>query len=89
VVLGQGYLWMIYKTPGSVIWDLSQRSHQLWKMLAQSLEEEGLDPMVELGWKKCGIYLHLSIPAIWKGDMQIYLAEFEAAYKFCIIFKLG
>lgn len=58
---GQGYLWMIYKTPGSVIWDLSQRSHQLWKMLAQSLEEEGLDPMVELGWKKCGIYLHLSI----------------------------
>ncbi|ESW12703.1 hypothetical protein PHAVU_008G135200 [Phaseolus vulgaris] len=54
---GQGYLWMIYKTPGSVIWDLSQRSHQLWKMLAQSLEEEGLDPMVELGWKKCGSIL--------------------------------
>jgi len=55
VVLGQGYLWMVYKTPGSVIWDLSQRSHQLWKMLAQSLEEEGFDPTVELGWKKCGI----------------------------------
>lgn len=34
-------------------------------------------------------YKFLSFPAIWKGDMQIYLAEFEAAYKFCIIFKLG
>ncbi|XP_047150793.1 glycine oxidase [Vigna umbellata] len=54
---GQGYLWMIYKTPGSAIWDLSQRSHQLWKMLAHSIEEEGLDPMVELGWKKCGSLL--------------------------------
>ncbi|BAT84209.1 hypothetical protein VIGAN_04151500 [Vigna angularis var. angularis] len=48
---------MIYKTPGSAIWDLSQRSHQLWKMLAHSIEEEGLDPMVELGWKKCGSLL--------------------------------
>ncbi|XP_027336105.1 uncharacterized protein LOC113850008 [Abrus precatorius] len=54
---GQGYLWMANKTPGSATWDLSWRSHQLWKMLAQSLEEQGLNPMVELGWKKSGSLL--------------------------------
>jgi hypothetical protein len=55
VVLGQGYLWMTHKTPGSPTWDLSMRSHQLWTMLADNLQEQGLDPMVELGWKKTGI----------------------------------
>ncbi|TKY66229.1 Hydrogen cyanide synthase subunit HcnC [Spatholobus suberectus] len=54
---GQGNLWMVHKTPGSATWDLTWRSHQLWKMLAQSLEEQGLDPIVELGWKKCGSLL--------------------------------
>lgn len=46
---------MVNKTPGSATWDLAWRSHQLWTTLAQSLEEQGLDPTVELGWKKSGI----------------------------------
>ncbi|RDY08873.1 hcnC, partial [Mucuna pruriens] len=54
---GQGNLWMIHQTPESDKWDLTWRSYQLWKMLAQSLEEQGLDPTVELGWKKCGSLL--------------------------------
>ncbi|XP_020207004.1 uncharacterized protein LOC109792033 [Cajanus cajan] len=54
---GQGHLWMINKTPGSATWDLAWRSHQLWKTLAQSLEEHGLDPEVELGWKQSGSLL--------------------------------
>ncbi|RYR49012.1 hypothetical protein Ahy_A07g035284 isoform D [Arachis hypogaea] len=54
---GQGYLWMAHKTPGSDIWDLTWRSHQLWKMLAESLKEQGLNPTVELGWKKTGSLL--------------------------------
>ncbi|MED6211641.1 hypothetical protein PIB30_075705 [Stylosanthes scabra] len=54
---GQGYLWMAHKTPGSDIWDLTWRSHQLWKMLAKSLEEKGMNPTVELGWKKTGSLL--------------------------------
>ncbi|KAK2413976.1 FAD-dependent oxidoreductase family protein [Trifolium repens] len=54
---GQGYLWMTHKTPGSPTWDLSMRSHQLWTMLADNLQEQGLDPMVELGWKKTGSLL--------------------------------
>ncbi|KAL5057691.1 hypothetical protein RYX36_029295 [Vicia faba] len=54
---GQGYLWMTHKTPGTAIWDLSMRSHQLWTMMAESLQQQGLDPMVELGWKKTGSLL--------------------------------
>ncbi|ESW12702.1 hypothetical protein PHAVU_008G135100 [Phaseolus vulgaris] len=54
---GQGHLWMVNKTPGSATWDLAWRSHQLWTTLAQSLEEQGLDPTVELGWKKSGSLL--------------------------------
>lgn len=46
---------MVNKTPGSATWDLASRSHQLWKTLVQSIEEQGLDPMVELGWKQSGI----------------------------------
>ncbi|MED6182574.1 hypothetical protein PIB30_029707 [Stylosanthes scabra] len=48
---------MAHKTPGSDIWDLTWRSHQLWKMLAKSLEEKGMNPTVELGWKKTGSIL--------------------------------
>jgi hypothetical protein len=33
------------------------RSHQLWTTLADNLQEQGLDPMVELGWKKTGIVI--------------------------------
>ncbi|KAK7256199.1 hypothetical protein RIF29_29637 [Crotalaria pallida] len=54
---GQGYLWMAHKTPGTATWDLTWRSHQLWKLLANSLQEQGLNPLVELGWKKTGSLL--------------------------------
>lgn len=53
-VLGQGYIWMVHNTPGSDKWDLTMRSHKLWVMLAESLHEQGLDPLQELGWKKTG-----------------------------------
>ncbi|KAH1162503.1 hypothetical protein GYH30_001126, partial [Glycine max] len=52
-----GHLWMVNKTPGSATWDLASRSHQLWKTLVQSIEEQGLDPMVELNWKQSGSLL--------------------------------
>lgn len=48
---------MTHKTPGSATWDLSMRSHQLWTMMAENLQEQGLDPIVELGWKKNGSLL--------------------------------
>ncbi|KAJ1375297.1 hypothetical protein SESBI_51168, partial [Sesbania bispinosa] len=48
---------MAHKTPGSAIWDLTWRSHKLWMMLAESLQEQGLNPTVELGWKKTGSLL--------------------------------
>ncbi|RDY08872.1 dadA, partial [Mucuna pruriens] len=54
---GQGHLWMINKTPGSATWDLAWRSHQLWKTLALSLQDQGLDPTQELGWKQSGSLL--------------------------------
>nr|KYP34542.1 hypothetical protein KK1_044500 [Cajanus cajan] len=62
---GQGHLWMINKTPGSATWDLAWRSHQLWKTLAQSLEEHGLDPEVELGWKQSGKILQTVRPHLF------------------------
>lgn len=64
---GQGYLWMTHKTPGSATWDLSMRSHQLWMMMAESLQEQGLDPIMELGWKKTGSLLVGRTPA--ESDM--------------------
>lgn len=54
---GQGYLWMVHKTPGSDTWDLTIRSHKLWTMLADSLRDQGLDPQEVLGWKKTGSLL--------------------------------
>ncbi|XP_058736837.1 uncharacterized protein LOC131609199 isoform X2 [Vicia villosa] len=48
---------MTHKTPGTATWDLSMRSHQLWRMMAENLQQQGLDPMVELGWKKTGSLL--------------------------------
>ncbi|KAJ0253935.1 FAD-dependent oxidoreductase family protein [Hirschfeldia incana] len=54
---GQGYIWMTHKKPGSDIWDLAMRSHQLWHELADSLNDQGLDPQELLGWKKTGSLL--------------------------------
>lgn len=55
MILGQGYLWMVHKTPGSDIWELSIRSHKLWELLAESIQEQGMNPLEVLGWKKTGI----------------------------------
>ncbi|KAF8105650.1 hypothetical protein N665_0157s0216 [Sinapis alba] len=54
---GQGYIWMTHKKPGSDIWDLAMRSHQLWHELAERLNDQGLDPQEMLGWKKTGSLL--------------------------------
>ncbi|ANM69383.1 FAD-dependent oxidoreductase family protein [Arabidopsis thaliana] len=54
---GQGYIWMTHKKPGSDVWDLTLRSHELWHKLAESLTDDGLDPEELLGWKKTGSLL--------------------------------
>ncbi|KAF4383178.1 hypothetical protein F8388_009209 [Cannabis sativa] len=54
---GQGYLWMAHKTPGSDIWDLALRSHELWRELAGNLKEQGVDPQEHMGWKNTGSLL--------------------------------
>ncbi|XP_057515432.1 uncharacterized protein LOC130796983 isoform X1 [Amaranthus tricolor] len=54
---GQGYLWMINKTPGTALWDLAMRSHQLWQMFVDTLQDQGIDPLQTVGWKKTGSLL--------------------------------
>ncbi|KAJ4969567.1 hypothetical protein NE237_016268 [Protea cynaroides] len=54
---GQGYIWMAHKTPGSDLWELAVRSQKLWKMLAESIQNEGLCPLETLGWKRTGSLL--------------------------------
>lgn len=54
LVLGQGYMWMVHKTPGSDKWELDMRSYKLWQMLAESICDQGLNPLEVLGWKKTG-----------------------------------
>ncbi|OMP07927.1 FAD dependent oxidoreductase [Corchorus olitorius] len=54
---GQGYIWMVHKNPESETWELTKRSHQLWKMLAETISEQGMDPLQVLGWKKTGSLL--------------------------------
>ncbi|OMO86808.1 FAD dependent oxidoreductase [Corchorus capsularis] len=54
---GQGYIWMVHKNPESETWELTKRSHQLWKMLAETISEQGMDPLQALGWKKTGSLL--------------------------------
>ncbi|XP_031406472.1 uncharacterized protein LOC116215050 [Punica granatum] len=51
---GQGYIWMSHKTPGSDIWELAVRSQKLWETLANSIEDQGLDPLDVLGWMRTG-----------------------------------
>ena len=46
---------MVHKTPGSDTWDLTMRSHKLWEMLAESIDDQGFNPLEVLGWKKTGI----------------------------------
>ncbi|XP_051142106.1 uncharacterized protein LOC127259023 [Andrographis paniculata] len=54
---GQGYIWRVNKSPGSHKWELAVRSHGLWEALAESVRNEGLDPLQTLGWKKTGSLL--------------------------------
>ncbi|KAL2935859.1 Hydrogen cyanide synthase subunit HcnC [Bienertia sinuspersici] len=54
---GQGYLWMINKTPGTDVWDLAIRSQKLWHLLADNLQDQGSDPLEKLGWKNTGSLL--------------------------------
>ncbi|GMH25815.1 hypothetical protein Nepgr_027658 [Nepenthes gracilis] len=54
---GQGYLWMVHKTPGNDVWDLSIRSQKLWQMWADDIQDQGIDPLKVLGWKKTGSLL--------------------------------
>ncbi|KAI4354158.1 hypothetical protein L6164_003051 [Bauhinia variegata] len=81
---GQGYIWMAHKTPGSDIWDLAMRSRKLWEMLAESIREKGLDPLVELGWKKTGSLLVGRTPAeldvLKKRVKQLREAGLKAEY---------
>nr|DAD25227.1 TPA_asm: hypothetical protein HUJ06_026691 [Nelumbo nucifera] len=56
---GQGYIWMIHKTPGSDIWELAMRSKQLWEVLADSIQHQGMSPLEILGWKKTGSFSSL------------------------------
>ena len=65
---GQGYIWMIHKSPASDTWELTMRSHELWKMLAESIRDQGLNPLEVLGWKKTGIFVlsKSSLSLVWK-----------------------
>lgn len=56
VVPGQGYIWMVHKSPESDTWELTKRSHKLWEMLAEGISYQGLSPLEVLGWKKTGIF---------------------------------
>ncbi|KAH6814249.1 FAD-dependent oxidoreductase family protein [Perilla frutescens var. frutescens] len=54
---GQGYIWRVHKIPGSEKWELATRSHELWEDMAESIRNQGMDPLLELGWKKTGSML--------------------------------
>lgn len=54
---GQGYIWMVHKTPGTPKWELATRSRHLWEEFAHTVTQQGLDPLHVLGWKKTGSLL--------------------------------
>ncbi|GMP90181.1 hypothetical protein CsSME_00041429 [Camellia sinensis var. sinensis] len=57
LVLGQGYLWMVHKEPGNDKWELAMRSRKLWEMMAENVQQQGMNPLEILGWKKTGSLL--------------------------------
>ncbi|KAI8523348.1 hypothetical protein RHMOL_Rhmol13G0066000 [Rhododendron molle] len=57
LALGQGYLWMVHKAPGSDKWELAMRSRKLWEMFAEIVQHQGMNPLEMLGWKKTGSLL--------------------------------
>ncbi|GFP91172.1 calmodulin-like protein 3 [Phtheirospermum japonicum] len=54
---GQGYIWRVHKSPGTEKWELAMRSHNLWEGMAESVQNQGMDPLQTLGWKKTGSML--------------------------------
>ncbi|XP_039013743.1 D-amino acid dehydrogenase-like isoform X2 [Hibiscus syriacus] len=48
---------MVHKNPASDTWELTKRSHQLWKKLAETIRDQGMDSLQVLGWKKTGSLL--------------------------------
>lgn len=52
--LGQGYIWLVHKTPENDKWELLMRSRRLWEKFAESMQLEGMNPLEILGWKKTG-----------------------------------
>ncbi|XP_047326963.1 glycine oxidase [Impatiens glandulifera] len=54
---GQGYLWMVHKTPENEKWELAMRSRSLWETLARETQDKGMNPSDLLGWKKTGSLL--------------------------------
>ncbi|KAK3003308.1 hypothetical protein RJ639_018330 [Escallonia herrerae] len=59
---GQGYIWLIHKARGDK-WELAVRSRQLWETFAESIQDEGMNPLDVLGWKKTGSLLVGKTPA--------------------------
>ena len=47
---------MAHRNPGSDTWEMAMRSHELWRLLAESLREQGMDPQEHMGWKNTGIH---------------------------------
>ncbi|KAL9239652.1 hypothetical protein vseg_013955 [Gypsophila vaccaria] len=81
---GQGYLWMAHKTPGSAVWDLALRSQNLWQLLAETVQDQGIDPLDALGWKKTGSLLvgrtEAELDQLKKQVQQLSAAGIRADY---------
>lgn len=54
---GQGYIWLVHETPDSDTWQLKLRSRNLWKMFAETIQNEGMSPLQVMGWKETGSLL--------------------------------
>ncbi|KAK3031860.1 hypothetical protein RJ639_035997 [Escallonia herrerae] len=59
---GQGYIWLIHKARGDK-WELAVRSRKMWETFAESIQNEGMNPLDVLGWKKTGSLLVGKTPA--------------------------
>ncbi|KAL6967920.1 hypothetical protein U1Q18_033725 [Sarracenia purpurea var. burkii] len=54
---GQGYIWMVHKTPGNDKWELGMRSRKLWEVLVENIQHQGMNPLEIIGWKRTGSLL--------------------------------
>ena len=75
---------MVHKTPGTHIWDLAIRTHRLWVMLAESLREQGLDPLQHLGWKNKGILQNFYFFGLFSLIDYIVLTKIKEFAYFCL-----